>query len=60
MKKVNTSPKAQARRARALERFTLPAWTGKGTPTPEFNALLQRKEAELKALKQRLGIHTPA
>lgn len=48
MKKVNTSPRAQARRARALARFTVDP---KGTP--EYQA---RKATELAALKQRLGV----
>ncbi len=47
MKKVNTSPRAQARRQRALQRFTL---NPKGTP--EYQA---RKATELAALKSRLG-----
>lgn len=48
MKKVNTSPRAQARRQRALERFTT-----KPNGTPEYQA---RKATELAALKSRLGV----
>lgn len=47
MKKVNTSSRAQARRQRALARFTV---NPKGTP--EYQA---RKAQELASLKQRLG-----
>lgn len=47
MKKVNTSPRAQARRQRALARFT-----AKPNGTPEYN---ERKAQELASLKQRLG-----
>ena len=48
MKKINTSPKAQARRARALARFTVHP-----EGTPEYQA---RKAQELAALKSRLGV----
>ena len=48
MKKVNTSPRAQARRQRALQRFSV---NPKGSP--EYQA---RKAAELAALKSRLGV----
>lgn len=48
MKKVNTSPRAQARRQRALQRFTV-----KPDGSPEYAA---RKAQELAALKQRLGV----
>lgn len=52
MKKVNTSPRAQARRARALARFTVKPVTGS-----ELDKGYQaRKAVELAALKARLGV----
>ena len=54
MKKVNTSPRAQARRQRALARFHLdPA---KVNDNKHGDAYLARKEVERLALKQRLGV----
>lgn len=49
MKKINTSPQAQARRKRALDRFTMPAATADA-------ALIARKQQELDALRSRLGL----
>ena len=52
MKKVNTSPRAQARRARALARFSI-----NSRHTPESNpGYNERKATELAALKSRLGV----
>ncbi len=48
MKKINTSPKVQARRARALARFTVSP-----KDDPDYQA---RKAQELAALKSRLGV----
>ncbi len=53
MKKVNTSPRAQARRARALARFTLNESKFKADDANGYKA---RKDQELAALKQRLGV----
>ena len=50
MKKINTSPRAQARRTRALSRFTLDA------SRHDDAAYQTRKAAELAALKSRLGV----
>jgi hypothetical protein len=51
MKKINTSLKAQARRARALARFVV---------NPEGDPAYQaRKAQELAALKSRLNTRTP-
>lgn len=50
MKKVNTSPRAQARRQRALARFII-------NPEPlNKEGYAERKAQELAALKQRLGV----
>ena len=48
MKKINTTIKAQARRARALARFTVLAGGNE--------AYQARKAQELAALKSRLGV----
>ena len=48
MKKINTSPQVQARRARALARFTVRADGNEAYQT--------RKAQELAALKSRLGV----
>lgn len=53
MKKVNTSPRAQARRQRALQRFTLNPSKLKADDANGYSA---RKAQELAALKQRLGV----
>lgn len=59
MKKAPLSPRHQARRQRALERFTT-------QPRSAFNsdeaykAYCARKEAELVSLKSRLGYNTLA
>jgi hypothetical protein len=53
MKKVNTSPRAQARRTRALARFTLNPSKLKADDASGYKA---RKDQELAALKQRLGV----
>lgn len=51
MKKINTSPRAQARRQRALDRFSVdPA---RATKDAAYN---ERKTQELKALQSRLGV----
>lgn len=50
MKKITTDPRAQARRQRALDRFSVdPARAAKDT------AYNDRKTQELNALKSRLG-----
>ena len=53
MKKVNTSPRAQARRQRALARFTVNA---SKLEADDANGYKARKDQELAALKARLGV----
>lgn len=53
MKKVNMSPRAQARRQRALQRFTLNPSKLKADDKSGYN---ERKAVELAALKSRLGV----
>jgi len=53
MKKANTSPQAQARRRRALERFNIaPQGT---TSADEYAKYVARKEIERAALLSRVG-----
>ena len=51
MKKINTSVKAQARRTRALTRFTVSAERAQ-----DDKGYAERKATELVALKSRLGV----
>ena len=53
MKKVNTSPRAQARRARALARFSINPSKLKADDANGYN---ERKATELASLKSRLGV----
>lgn len=50
MKKINTSPRAQARRQRALDRFRV------DRARTDDTAYTERKAQELKALQSRLGV----
>lgn len=52
MKKVNMSPRAQVRRQRALQRFTVKPITGSELD----KSYQERKAVELAALKSRLGV----
>jgi hypothetical protein len=51
MKKINTSPRAQARRTRALTRFTINAERAESD-----KGYAERKAVELSALKKILGV----
>ncbi len=54
MKKINTSLRAQARRTRALERFSISA--ERSADKADGPAYTERKTQELNALKSRLGV----
>jgi len=54
MKKINTSLRAQARRTRALERFSISA--ERSADKTDGPAYTERKTQELNALKSRLGV----
>lgn len=58
MKKAPLSPKHQARRARALERFSITP-KPKGGDQVEYDAYVARKEAERQSLVARLAGRTP-
>lgn len=53
MKKVNTSPRAQARRKGAYERFAI---NPSKLKADDANGYKARKDQELAALKARLGV----
>lgn len=55
MKKAPLSPQHQARRRRALERFTI-APKSPGQAQADYDAYVVRKNAEYDALRARLGI----
>lgn len=59
MKKAPLSPRRQARRQRALERFTILSRTS-FQDEAAYKAYLQRKQAEETALRARLGHNTLA
>lgn len=55
MKKAPLSPKHQARRARALERFCIKPFIKGLSDKAEYDAYVARKEAERQSLVARLG-----